>query len=152
MESNCIGTPAESEEGSLNPGKILASAVGSLVQPLFAQGKLRANLDIAKAQQESATLSFEQKLLDAGNEVNEAIDNYNAAKLRIDGNKELVKELTKSVETTDFIFKNDNSVSYLETLTAQQSLLQAQLNLISAKLDKVQAVISLYQALGGGRD
>ena len=83
----------------MNPGKILASAVGSLVQPLFAQGKLRANLDIAKAQQESATLSFEQKLLDAGNEVNEAIDNYNAAKLRIDGNKELVKELTKSVET-----------------------------------------------------
>lgn len=138
--------------GVVNPGKILASAVGSLVQPLFAQGKLRANLDIAKAQQESATLSFEQKLLDAGNEVNEAIDNYNAAKLRIDGNKELVKELTKSVETTDFIFKNDNSVSYLETLTAQQSLLQAQLNLISAKLDKVQAVISLYQALGGGRD
>lgn len=84
--------------------------------------------------------------------MNEAIDNYNAAKLRVDGNKELVKELTKSVETTDFIFKNDNSVSYLETLTAQQSLLQAQLNLISAKLDKVQAVISLYQALGGGRD
>lgn len=138
--------------GLANPGKVLANAIASLVQPLFAKGKLRANLDIAKAQQESATLNFEQKLLDAGNEVNEAIDKYYAADLRVNGNKELVGELTKSVATTDFIFKNDNSVSYLETLTAQQGLLQAQLNLISAKFDKVQAVISLYQALGGGRN
>ena len=45
-----------------------------------------------------------------------------------------------------------DTTTYLETLTAQQSLLSAQLSLISDKYDKLQAGISLYQALGGGRD
>lgn len=134
----------------VNPGKILASAVGSLVQPIFAQGKLKANLEIAKLQQEAAQLSFEQAVLDAGNEVNTALANYQTAASRISGNEQLVGELQKAVETTEFIFRTDNTVSYLETLSAQQSLLQAQLSLISCRFDKLQAAISLYQALGGG--
>lgn len=137
--------------GLVNPGKILASAVGSLVQPLFAQGKLKANLDIAKAEQESAQVKFEQALYDAGSEVSSALASYNAAKVRIESDKQLVAELTNTSEVTEFIFRNDNSVSYLETLTAQQGLLQAQLNLISDRFDLLQAGISLYQALGGGR-
>ncbi|MBR1593511.1 MAG: TolC family protein [Alloprevotella sp.] len=134
----------------VNPAKILATAVGSLTQPIFAQGKLKANLEIAKLQQEAAQLSFEQAVLDAGNEVNTALANYQTAASRIAGNEELVSELQKAVETTEFIFRTDNTVSYLETLSAQQSLLQAQLNLISCRFDKLQAAISLYQALGGG--
>jgi len=136
----------------LNPGKILASAVASLTQPLFAQGKLKANLEIAKLQQESARLDFEQALLDAGNEVSNALATYQAVLQRIESERKLVKELENSTEKTEFIFQHDMTVSYLETLTAQQSLLQAKLNLIGEEFDKVQAVISLYQALGGGRD
>lgn len=135
----------------VNPGKILLSAIGQLTQPLFAQGKLRANLAIAKLQQESAQLNFEQTLLNAGNEVNDALLDYQTSQQRINGNRQLVKELEKSVEQTEFIFRTDNTVSYLETLSAQQSLLQAKLNLISSRFDKIQATISLYQALGGGR-
>lgn len=137
--------------GIVNPGKILASAIGSLVQPIFQNGKLRANLKIAKIAQETAQLDFEQKLLEAGNEVSTAISNYQTARLRTAGNKELVKELQHTLEATEYTFHTDNTVSYLETLTAQQSFLQAQLDLISNKLDEIQAVISLYEALGGGR-
>ncbi|MBR1889341.1 MAG: efflux transporter outer membrane subunit [Alloprevotella sp.] len=138
--------------GIVNPGKILASAVGSLVQPLFAQGKLRANLDIAKAQQESAQIRFEQALLDAGNEVSSALADYHAISQRIELDKQLVGELTNTAEVTEFIFRNDNTVSYLETLSAQQALLQARLGLISDRFDLLQAGITLYQALGGGRN
>ena len=60
--------------------------------------------------------------------------------------------MEKAVETTEFLFRTDTSASYLETLSAQQSLLQARLNLISAQFDKIQAAISLYQALGGGNN
>lgn len=137
--------------GIVNPGKILASAVGSLVQPIFQNGKLRANLQIAKIAQEKAQLDFEQKLLDAGNEVSNALSSYQAARLRIAGEEELVAQLQQTVDDTQYTFQHDNSVSYIETLTAQQSLLQAQLDLISDKLDAIQAVISLYEALGGGR-
>lgn len=134
-----------------NPGMWVANFVGSIVQPLFARGQLRANLKIAKAEVEAAQLNFEQKLLNAGNEVSNALANYQTSLLKIQQRTKLVEELQKSVETTNFIFKHDNRVSYLETLTAQQGLLQAQLNLISDNFDRAQAVISLYQALGGGR-
>lgn len=41
--------------------------------------------------------------------------------------------------------------SYLEVLTAQQSLLAAQLTRSQETFDKIQGVIKLYHALGGGR-
>ena len=53
----------------VNPGKFLASAVGSLTQPLFNKGQIMAQYRIAKAQQEEASLSFQQALLNAGSEV-----------------------------------------------------------------------------------
>ena len=49
----------------VNPGKFLASAVGSLTQPLFNKGQIMAQYRIAKAQQEEASLSFQQALLNA---------------------------------------------------------------------------------------
>ena len=57
----------------LNPGKFLASAVGSLTQPLFNKGQVVAQYRIARAQQEEAALGFQQTLLNAGSEVNDAL-------------------------------------------------------------------------------
>lgn len=132
--------------------KFIASAVASLVQPLFMKGQLRANLKVAKAQQEAAQLRFEQALIDAGAEVSNALKSYQAALLQEDSRKKQVKELENAVMATDYLFTHGNTTTYLEKLTAQQSLLQAQLSLISDKFEKMQAAISLYQALGGGRD
>ena len=136
----------------VNPGKILASAVASLVQPIFQNGKLRANLKISKLQYESAQLQFEKALLSAGNEVSNALTSYQAAAQQEVNRKVEVENLEKALFHTQQLFKLSTGTTYLETLTAQQSLLQAQLSLISDKFDKVQAAISLYQALGGGRE
>ena len=81
-----------------------------------------------------------------------ALTAYQTAILRQEATQRQVGELKKTLENTQMLFKHTNSTSYLETLTAQQSLIQAQLSLISDKFDKVQAVINLYQALGGGRE
>ena len=48
----------------INPGKLLASAVGSLTQPLFYRGQNIARLKAAKAQEEQAKLSFQQALIE----------------------------------------------------------------------------------------
>lgn len=61
-------------------GKFVTSALASLTQPLFNRGTLIARRRIAKAQQEEALLAFEQKLLDAGTEVNEALVSYQISK------------------------------------------------------------------------
>lgn len=136
----------------MNPAKFIANAVGSLVQPLFAQGKLRAQYKIAKIEQESLTLDFRNTLLSAGQEVSDALSAYQTAIAKAEKRKLEVEQLEQALEKTLFLFSHGNTTSYLETLTAQQSLLSAKLSLISDKYDKLQAGISLYQALGGGRD
>jgi outer membrane protein TolC len=60
--------------------------------------------------------------------------------------------LKTATEQTMLLFQHSNTTSYLETLTAQQSLLSAQMSLITDKYNKLNAGINLYKALGGGRE
>lgn len=136
----------------VNPAKVLASAMASLTMPLFANGQLTANLKIKKANQEAACLAFEKQLLTAGQEVSDALSAYQTANEREELAQQQVEQLQVAVASTNALFTHGNSTSYIETLTAQQTLLSAQLSLISNRFDKVQAVVSLYQALGGGRE
>lgn len=135
----------------MNPGKFIAAGVASLTQPLFAQGKLKGNYEIAKIAQESAQLDFEKTLLKAGQEVSNALNAYNTACQTTEIAQRQVVQLQKAYDDTEFLFKNGNTTTYLETLNAQMSLLNGQLSLVNKRYEKVQAVISLYQALGGGR-
>lgn len=138
--------------GVLNPAKFIAQAVGSVVQPLFANGKLRANLKISKLEQEQAELEFRETLLNAGNEVSNALTEYQTCIKQQDQREKEVAELEKALEDVNTLFQYSSQTTYLETLTAQQSLLQAQLSLINDKYNKVLSAVKLYQALGGGRE
>ena len=132
-----------------NPGAWLLQAVGSLVQPLFNRGQNIANLKIAKAQQQEALLAFKQSLLDAGQEVNNALTQWQTAIERIRLENEQVKHLETTVSDTRLLMKY-GTINYLQVLTARQSLLSAQLNLASDRYNEIQGVINLYHALGGG--
>jgi NodT family efflux transporter outer membrane factor (OMF) lipoprotein len=135
-----------------NPGKWLLSAVGNLVQPIFNRGTNVANLKIAKAQQEEALLSFSQKLLDAGAEVNDALTDWQAAKATLELDSKRVASLARTVDVTEKLMKNSSTTTYLEVLTAQQGLLSAQLTEVDDKYSEISAVIDLYHALGGGAE
>lgn len=133
----------------LNPGKMIASALGSLTQPLFYRGANIARLKIAKAQQQEAMLSFEQAILNAGADVSDALSLYESAKQKSLQRTEQINALQKSVEYTQELLTLGTS-TYLEVLTAQQSLLNAQLSGVSDRYQQLQAVVNLYHALGGG--
>ena len=62
-----------------------------------------------------------------------------------------IEALERAVESTELLMQH-GSTTYLEVLTAQQSLLSAQLNQIADRFDEIQGIVNLYQALGGGRD
>lgn len=135
----------------VNPGKFLASAVGSLTQPLFAQGRIVGQYKIAKAQQEQASLAFQQALLNAGAEVNEALVACQTSRDKsalLDGQ---VSALQKAYRSTSLLMEHGNT-TYLEVLTAQQSLLSAQLQQTANRFVEIQSIINLYQALGGGKN
>ena len=136
----------------VNPGKVLTTLIGQLTQPLFAQGRLTANLKVAKSQERVAQLNFEQALLNAGQEVSNALYSYKSSMEKANLDKKQVESLTITRDRTNELFKYDASTTYLEKLTAEMSLLNAQLTLVNDEYSKLQAVVDLYAALGGGRN
>ena len=134
----------------LNPAQWLLNAIGSLSQSLFDRGTSIANLKVAKAEQEIAALAFQQKLLEAGSEVNNALTALQTARERIALNSLNVTALTEAVRKTELLMRH-SSANYLEVLPAQQSLLDAQQSLSQDKIDEIQSIITLYHALSGGK-
>ena len=134
----------------VNPGKLLASVFGSLTQPLFNKGANIAQLKIAKAQQEEASLAFQQTLLAAGSEVNDALTQVQTARSKSIYFDKQVASLENAARSTRLLMQHGNT-TYLEVLTAQQTLLNAQLSQVANRFTEIQGVITLYQALGGGR-
>ena len=141
--------PSITITGSLDFYSMIVNAVGSLVEPIFQQGQLRANLKIAKAQQAEAEVAFRQSIIDAGIEVNNTMIALKTAQDKTANYAAQVSSLEKAVKAAQSKMQDKNS-TYLEVLTAQQSLLTAQVARISNRLSEISEVITLYQALGGG--
>ena len=137
------------QNGLVNPGKILLSAVGSLVQPIFQHGQIVAGLKVAKLQYEQAYNTWQNTILKAGSEVSNALVLYNSSAEKGALEAKQIAVLEKNVEDTKQLYKS-STTSYLEVIQAQSSLLNAQLSKVADDFYKMQAVVNLYQALGGG--
>lgn len=135
--------------GLVNPGKLLLSAVGSLVQPIFQHGQIVAGLKVAKMQYEQAYNTWQQSVLAAGSEVSNALVLYNSSAEKSAIEAKQIEVLQKNVEDTRALMAS-SSTTYLEVIQAQSSLLSAQLSKVADDFHKMQAVVNLYQALGGG--
>lgn len=132
-----------------DPGKLLWTAVASLTQPIFARGKLLTNLKVSKLTQEDVQNKYVQTVIDAGNQVNEAMADCQAAQEKDGYYKRQVAVLHDAYNGTHELMDNGKA-NYLEVLTAQESLLSAQLSEAMNLYDGAQALIALYIALGGG--
>ena len=132
-----------------DPGKMLWNFVGQLTQPIFARGKLIANKKISQLTEQDLQKKYVQTIIDAGNQVNEAMADCMAAREKFTYYRRQVEVLNDAYNGTHELMDNGKA-SYLEVLTAQESLLSAQLNEASNMYDGAQAIIALYIALGGG--
>lgn len=135
--------------GIVNPGKWLLSAVGSLVQPIFQNGKLVAGLRVAKDQYQQAYNTWQNSILKAGNEVSNALVLYNSSAQKSKLEAHQIEVLKKNVEDTRALM-GESSSTYLEVITAQSNLLNVELSKVQDDFYKMQAVVNLYYALGGG--
>lgn len=150
--SGTLGFTNNGSSIELNPGKWLWNALGQLAQPIFQNGRLRAQKRVAEMQQEEAKMAFQQSLVAAGNEVNTALVKLQTAQGKrqfIDGQ---IRALNDAVQATEALYKDNVSrqVNYLNVLTAQTGLLSAQLGQLANQYAVISATIELYQALGGG--
>lgn len=139
--------------GSLvhNPGKFFIQLAGQLVAPIFSRGQNIANLEVMKARQSQAMNNFENTVLSAAADVSDALSKYENNHQKREYVEKQIEKLEKSVEYTQELLTLDQKTTYLEVLTAQSSLLSAQLASLNCWHNKVTALITLYQAVGGGR-
>ena len=145
------GTAAfTNNNGMVNPGKMLLSAVGSLVQPIFQHGQIVAGLKVAKAKYEQAFNNWQNAVLKAGNEVSNALVGYNSYSEKSDLDTKRVNVLKQNVEDTRKLMESSSNTTYLEVISAQSNLLNAEISQVQDQFYKMQSVVNLYQALGGG--
>ena len=133
----------------VDPGKLLLNAMAQLTQPIFARGKLIANKKIAMLTEEDLQKKYVQTVINAGNEVNEAMADCMAAREKHTYLQRQVQVLHEAYTGTHELMDNGKA-SYLEVLKAQESLLDAQLGSAMNMYNAAEAVIALYIALGGG--
>ena len=120
------------------------------VSPIFQRGQIVAGLKVAKIQYERAYNTWQQAVLSAGNEVSNALVLYNASAEKSEIEAKQIVTLRQNVEDTKLLLTESRG-SYLEVITAQQTLLQVQLSKVQDDFYKMQAVVNLYMALGGGK-
>lgn len=146
------GTAGWTNSGSgmpVDPGKLLLNFVGQLTQPIFARGKINANYKISQLTEEDMQKKYVQTVIDAGNQVNEAMADCQAAREKYAHYRRQVEVLYDAYTGTHELMDNGKA-SYIEVLTAQENLLSAQLNEATNMYKGAQAVIALYISLGGG--
>jgi NodT family efflux transporter outer membrane factor (OMF) lipoprotein len=143
------GFAAKDLRSLLDPASFAANVIGGLTQPLFNKKMNATRLKVAKAQQEEALLNFRSILLNAGQEVHNALGSYESAVGKMELRQKQLDALNKSVDYTIELL-NYGSATYTEVLNAQTSLLAAQLSRVNDRLQQLNAVVSLYRALGGG--
>lgn len=136
-------------EGGLGDPKVwFIQGIGSLVQPIFMGGRLRANLKISKIDQEIAVEEFRKTVIKAGHEVTNAL-----SKCQMSADKEphieaQVEALSNAVMANQELMNHGTS-TYLEVLISLQNLLQAQNEYVVNKVAGMQSLVELYSALGG---
>ena len=147
--SGTVGWTNNGGGAIVDPGKLLLNIMGQLMQPIFMRGKLKAALKIAKLTQEDLKGKYAQTVIDAGNQVNEALADCQAAAEKHEYYHRQVATLHDAYTGTHELMDNGKA-SYLEVLTAQESLLSAQLSEAMNMYNAAKSLIALYIALGGG--
>ena len=127
----------------------LFSIVPQLTQTIFSGGKLQANVQLAKAQQQQLVFGYLQTVQQAFQEVSNNITAYNQQRLyRI----ETDKYTAASVESARLaqLRYQEGQTAYLEVLNAETRAYQAEVTSTKARLSERLALVQLYLALGGG--
>ncbi len=122
---------------------------GMIQWPIFEGGRVRAGIRSARDQADQAYLTYQQTILGALQNVEDALARYRSEQERI---KPLEASL-KAAQSSQVIAKQQYAigfVTYINVLQAQATELNAENQLTQAKAALCQDLAALYTALGGG--
>jgi multidrug efflux system outer membrane protein len=117
--------------------------------PLFTGGQLAGRVDVARAQAEQARLRWEQAVLTAYREVDDALIGVRTARDQVEAKQAQVDALRQALHLSELRYDEGLS-SYIEVLDAQRNLFSAELDLTGIQRTQLATVVQLFRALGGG--
>jgi outer membrane protein, multidrug efflux system len=121
----------------------------SLAQPIFTGGRLRSQVRLAEAQQQTAALFYQQSIQQAFRSVSDALVAYRKTR-EFRAQQELLFESAEDAARLSHMRYTGGATGYLEVLTNETNAFSAELGLVQARLNELQALVQLYEALGGG--
>ena len=122
---------------------------GKLLAPVFNAGSNRARLKAARAALEAETYSYQQTVLSAFKEVDNALTTFSKIRDMRESRARLEEAARSYMELANLQYIN-GVISYLDVLDAQRGYFDAQIGLNNAVRDELLSVVNLYKALGGG--
>lgn len=142
--SASVGSESPSVSGLLDSW--FSSLTASLVMPVFDAGNRKAALDAQRAVAQAALYQYQQVLLEAAAEVQEALVNADTARRQLQG---IDEQLALAIRTEDYQTSGYQKgvVTYPQLLDAQKSRLELENQQLSARWQLVQYRIQLYRAL-----
>ena len=131
------------------PGSLFGMLQGSLLQPLFQRGQLKANYEQSKIKRDQAELGFKQSVLKAVAEVSDALVRLEKIKAQEAIAEERAATLRLAVTNAGMLF-NSGMANYLEVIVVQGNSLAADLALADLRRQHLAAMAELYRSVGGG--
>lgn len=131
------------------PAGLALNMAAGLAQPLFQGGRLEGGLESARARYAEWVEIYQQTLLTALKEVEDAAAIRRQSGLRMQALAEAVDKAAEAYRLSQERYRV-GAIDFQTLLNTQRSLLTAQNSQVQAKLDVLQAMVQLYKALGGG--
>jgi multidrug efflux system outer membrane protein len=116
---------------------------------IFETGKIRAEIERREALRDEALLAYQQSVLEALKEVEDALSAFLREEEHRKALEEAVKANERSVELALKLYI-EGQTDFLNVLQAQRSLYSSEDELIQSLKNSSIQLISLYKALGGG--
>jgi NodT family efflux transporter outer membrane factor (OMF) lipoprotein len=117
--------------------------------PIFDAGRIRANIDVQDARQEQAVILYQQSILNALRDVEDALIAYSKEQARRAELVQAVENSRRSVELANTLYQG-GARDFLNVIDAQRSLLLAEDALVQSERATATNLVALYKALGGG--
>jgi outer membrane protein, multidrug efflux system len=143
------GTYSKNTDDLFKKNSEIYQILGGVSMPLFTGGRVGKQVDVARARAEQARYSYEQTVLVALQEVEDAVAGVRASRNQVAAQQTQVDALRRALRLAEMRYQSGAS-SYLDLLDAQRSLFGAELSLAQVQGQQATAAVTLYKALGGG--
>ena len=147
--SGALGLDTASSRKLFNPENLAANLAGNITSPIFDAGRIKADIEAARASEEQVILNYRKTVLTALSETENALIACRRSGERLT----ILEKATQLARETDEVARQRyqaGEIDFLDVLDSQRTLLGLEDNLLATRTDRTTAYIRLYQALGGG--